>query len=74
METPKRREGLNELPQYVAFHQGLLKQSSGTEAHFNLDILVCGIMVCIMEYPRFSVLNQMEQLISIEKVDELISL
>ena len=56
------------------FIRDCTKQSSGTEVHFNLEILVCVIMVCIMEYPKFTVSSQMEELISKESVNGLILL
>ena len=63
-------EDPDEMPHSVASDSGLhlllqLKQSLEAEIHYNLEILMVDPLIYIMKHPKFIVLNQMEEPISI---------
>ena len=60
MVTWANIEDPDEMPQNVAFHQGLqfakIKSFLGTDRH-HLEILNCGPLICSMNHPKYLLLN-----------------
>ena len=63
-------EDPDEMPQNVAFHQGLncllrQKLSSEKEMQFYFEIITCDPLMYTMDLPKFSVSIQKEEFISV---------
>ena len=63
----------SEDPDDAAFHQSLhcllrLKQSSVTDVHLHLEILTCNTLISTMDYPRFTVSNQIREFIRLKLI------
>ena len=75
MSTLANSEDPDEMPHNVAFHQGLhclpkIKTILGTEVQLYLKIQACDPQ-CKMNCPRHIVWNQLEKIISIQRVNRL---
>ena len=61
MVTWANIEDPDEMPQNVAFHQGLqfakIKSFLGTNRHHHLEILICDLLICSMNHLKYLLLN-----------------